>query len=161
MGTLKDILKKFYRLRMKFSNHTGMGISAESNEKKIKAPVAFYKLEAQTNNGKRVSFEKFTNKKVLLVNLAIKCGFTPQYDELQELQQLHNVKIIILGFPSNDFGSQEPGSDEDIAEICKINFGVTFQLFHKDHVKGVDKQPVYQWLCDASKKFLRTSCSMF
>ena len=65
--------------------------------------------------------------------------------------QLHKDKIIILGFPSDDFGGQEPGSDDEIAEFCKINFGVTFQLFHKDHVKGFEKQPVYQWLCNAAK----------
>ena len=91
-----------------------------------------------------IGFEKFKGKKILIVNLASKCGFTPQYDELEKLNQLHKDKISILGFPSDDFGGQEPGSDDEIAEFCRINFGVTFQLFHKDHVKGNDKQLVYQ-----------------
>lgn len=136
---------------MKLSKHTGLGISIASNEKKIKAMVSFYSLQATANNGEIISFEKFRNRKTLLVNLASKCGFTPQYDELEKLQQLHKDKIIILGFPSDDFGGQEPGSDDEIAEFCRINFGVTFQLFHKDHVKGFEKQPVYQWLCNAAK----------
>lgn len=126
-------------------------MSIISNAKKIKAPVSFYSSQATANNGTLISFERYRNKKILLVNLASKCGFTPQYDELEKLQQLYNDKITILGFPSDDFGGQEPGSDEEIAEFCKINFGVTFQLFHKDHVIGISKQPVYQWLCEAAK----------
>jgi glutathione peroxidase len=136
---------------MKFSKHTGMAISIISNESKIKAPVSFYNLEATANNGQVISFENYRDKKVLLVNLASKCGFTPQYDELEKLQQIHKDKITILGFPSDDFGGQEPGSDNDIAEFCRINFGVTFQLYHKNHVKDLEKQPVYQWLCDEAK----------
>ncbi|MEO6455472.1 MAG: glutathione peroxidase [Ginsengibacter sp.] len=136
---------------MQFSKQTGFGISVSSNQKNIKSRVSFYHLEAKSNNGKVMSFEKFRNKKILIVNLASKCGFTPQYYELEKLHQLYKDKIIILGFPSNDFGAQEPGNDDKIAEFCRVNFGVTFQLFHKDHVKGFKKQPVYQWLCDPAK----------
>ena len=151
MDIFKKILKKIYGARMQFSKHTGLGISITSNKEIIKAPVSFYGLEAKANNGDLISFEKFRDKKILLVNLASKCGFTPQYKELEKMHQLHQDKITILGFPSNDFGGQEPGSDEEIGEFCRINFGVTFQLFHKDHVKGLAKQPVYRWLCEAAK----------
>jgi glutathione peroxidase len=151
MGIFKKIITKIYGTRMKFSKHSGMGISITSNKKQMKALHSFYSLQANANNGQLIDFERFRGKKVLLVNLASKCGFTPQYNELEKLHQLHNDKIIVLGFPSDDFGGQEPGSDEEIAEFCRINFGVTFQLFHKDHVKGLVKQPVYQWLCNASK----------
>jgi glutathione peroxidase len=151
MGILKKIITKFYGLRMKISKLTGMGIDISTNNKKIKSPESFYSLEAKANNGEVVGFEKFRGKKVLLVNLASQCGYTPQYNELEELYQLHKNKITVLGFPSNDFGGQEPGTDEEIEQFCKVNFGVTFPLFHKDHVTGNDKQPVYQWLCNADK----------
>ena len=136
---------------MKISKLTGAGISISSNYKKIKPPESFYGLSAKANNGVVVNFEKFRGKKILLVNLASQCGYTPQYNELEKLYQLHNNKMIVLGFPSNDFGGQEPGTDEEIENFCKVNFGVTFPLFHKDHVTGNDKQPVYQWLCNADK----------
>ena len=95
--------------------------------------------------GEEIQFEKYRGKKTLLVNLASQCGYTPQYAELEKLHQ-QNKDIIILGFPSNNFGAQEPGTDDEIAEFCKVNFGVTFQLFKKDDVKGNNRQPVYQWL---------------
>lgn len=136
---------------MKLSKLTGAGVSININDTKMKPIVSFYNLAATANNGELISFEKYRGKKVLLVNLASQCGFTPQYGELEKLHQLYNDKVTLLGFPSNDFGKQEPGTDEDIAKFCKINFGVTFQLFHKDHVKGKDKQPVYQWLTSADK----------
>lgn len=151
MGILKNIITKLYALRMKLSKHTGMGVNIASNENKMKPPVSFYTLQATANNGQLIKFEKFTGRKILLVNVASKCGYTPQYDELEKLHQLYKDKVTILGFPSDDFGGQEPGSDDEIAEFCRVNFGVSFQLFHKDHVKGFEKQPVYQWLSDESK----------
>lgn len=151
MGLLRNIIKNSYGFRMKISKLTGLGISKQSNNKLVTAPENFYSLKAKATNGEEVGFEKFRGKKILIVNLASQCGFTPQYDQLEELFQLHKNKITVLGFPSNDFGGQEPGTDEEIEQFCKVNFGVTFPLFKKDHVKGKDKQPVYQWLCDAKK----------
>ncbi len=136
---------------MKISKLTGMGLDISTNIKKITPPESFYKLQAKANNGEVISFEKFRGKKILLVNLASQCGFTPQYNALEELNKLHKNKIVVLGFPSNDFGGQEPGTDKEIENFCKVNFGVTFPLFQKDRVKGNDKQPVYQWLCNADK----------
>jgi glutathione peroxidase len=151
MGILKKIIKELYGFRMKISKLTGMGIAISENNKKISPDQSFYSLKAKATNGEEIGFEKFRGKKILIVNLASQCGFTPQYNQLEELYQLHKNKITVLGFPSNDFGGQEPGTDEEIEQFCKVNFGVTFPLFQKDHVKGVNKQPVYQWLCDAAK----------
>ena len=150
MGFIKKLISLLYPLRMKFSKLTGKGIRITENKSNKKAPVNFYSLKAISNSGQEIQFEKYHGKKILLVNLASQCGYTPQYAELEKLHQ-QNVNIIILGFPSNNFGSQEPGSDDEIAEFCKVNFGVTFQLFKKDNVKGNKRQPVYQWLCDENK----------
>jgi len=151
MSILRKIISKSYDFRMKFSKITGMGMDIKNNDKNSKPFDSFYKLHAKTNNGEVISFEKFKGKKVLLVNLASQCGYTPQYSELEKLNQLHKEKITIPGFPSNDFGGQEPGTDKEIADFCKVNFGVTFPLFQKDHVAGKDRQPVYEWLSNANK----------
>lgn len=151
MGIFKKIINASYNTRMHFSKITGMGISTNTNEKNIKPPVSFYSLNATNNKGETISFEHLKGKKVLIVNLASQCGFTPQYSQLEELHQHNNEELTILGFPSNDFGGQEPGTDEEIENFCKVNFGVTFPLFKKDHVKGEGKQPVYDWLTNAQK----------
>ena len=150
MALIKKLITSTYRLRMKLSKLTGKGIKIRENSKNKKAPVNFYSLKATTNAGKEILFERYHGKKVLLVNLASQCGYTPQYAELEKLHQ-QNENVIILGFPSNNFGAQEPGTDTEIAEFCKVNFGVTFQLFKKDDVKGNNKQSVYQWLSDKNK----------
>jgi glutathione peroxidase len=110
-----------------------------------KAP-SFYEFKMKANNGKEIDFSSFKGKTVLLVNVASKCGYTPQYKELEKLHQQYKDKLIILGFPADNFGHQEPGSDEQIAEFCEINFGVTFQLFQKSSVRGKDQNPVFYWL---------------
>jgi glutathione peroxidase len=91
-------------------------------------------------------------KKVLIVNTASDCGFTGQYDELEKLHQQYKDKLIILGFPANDFKEQEKGDDAGIAEFCKVNFGVTFQLMQKSHVvKSAEQNPVFAWLSHKEK----------
>ena len=150
MSLLGKIIIASYSLRMKISKLTGLGIKTENNMSNKNAPVNFYSLKAMANTGEEIEFEKYRGKKVLLVNVASQCGFTPQYAELERLHQ-QNKDVVILGFPSNNFGAQEPGSDEVIAEFCKVNYGVTFQLFKKNDVKGNNKQPVYQWLSDETK----------
>jgi glutathione peroxidase len=84
----------------------------------------------------------------MIVNVASKCGFTKQYAALQELNEKHGDKIAILAFPANNFGGQEPGSNEEIKEFCSTNYGVTFPVFEKVSVKGFDKHPLYRWLSD-------------
>lgn len=111
-------------------------------------PKNFHEFKLNNIDGDEVDFSRFKGKKVLLVNVASKCGYTSQYAELQELHEKHGDKITVLGFPANNFGGQEPGTEEDIKAFCSENFGVTFPMFEKISVKGVDKHPLYRWLSD-------------
>ncbi|MEO7265000.1 MAG: glutathione peroxidase [Ferruginibacter sp.] len=116
------------------------------------APESIYALTATKNNGEIYSFKNLAGKKLLIVNTASDCGFTAQYEGLQQLYEQYKDKIEILAFPSNEFGGQEKADDETIASFCKINFGVTFPLMQKSVVKKRDHQhPVYQWLTDETK----------
>jgi len=117
-----------------------------------KSNVPFYDLKAVANNGSEFNFAQLKGKKVLLVNTASNCGYTPQYDDLQKLYEQYQNKLVILGFPANDFKEQEKGNDEDIAQFCKINFGVTFPLMKKSTViKGAEQNPVFKWLSDSTQ----------
>jgi glutathione peroxidase len=111
-------------------------------------PKNFHEFKLKNIDGEEVDFSQYQGKKVLLVNVASKCGYTSQYAELQELHEKHGDKITVLGFPANNFGGQEPGTEEDIKAFCSENFGVTFPMFEKISVKGVDKHPLYRWLSD-------------
>ncbi|AYA35793.1 glutathione peroxidase [Hymenobacter oligotrophus] len=102
-------------------------------------------------NGKPVQLSQYKGKKLLIVNTASECGYTPQYKELEELYKKHSDRVTVLGFPANNFGGQEPGSNEQIAAFCEKNYGVTFPLFGKVSVKGDDTAPLYQFLSDKSK----------
>ncbi|QNL20689.1 glutathione peroxidase [Hyphobacterium sp. CCMP332] len=106
----------------------------------------FYSFKLKSIEGDLINFSKYQGKKVMLVNVASKCGYTPQYAELQELHEKHGDRVVILGFPANNFGSQEPGNNSEIALFCRRNYGVEFQMFEKISVKGVDMHPLYQWL---------------
>ncbi len=150
MPFINNLIASTYPLRMSISKLSGLGINILENKKDIKAPISFYSLRAIANNGEEVSFEKYRGKKVILVNLASQCGYTPQYAELEKLHQQHK-NLVILGFPSNNFGAQEPGSDQEIELFCKINYGVSFLLFKKEDVVGMSQQQVYQWLSDKDK----------
>ncbi len=109
---------------------------------------SIYDLSVKSLDGKSViRFSDFKGKKVLFVNTASKCGYTPQYEGLQKLQDQYKGKLVIIGFPCNQFLSQEPGTAEEIETFCKKNYGVTFLLSEKIDVKGKDQHPVYQWLC--------------
>ena len=151
MTIIQKLLRIFYPLRMQFSSLTGAGKNQTMNSSQIVPPVPFYSLAATGNNGLQAGFDQCRGKYLLIVNLASNCGFTGQYAELETLYKTYKDRLVILGFPSNDFGAQEPGSDEAIAEFCKINYGVSFPLFTKGMVKGENKQPVYQWLTDPQK----------
>ncbi len=115
-------------------------------------PMSFHDFSLTSIDGKAIDFKKYKGKKVLIVNVASECGYTPQYEDLQMLHQQFGDKVAILGFPANNFGSQEPGSNEDIQQFCKANYGVTFQMFEKISVVGKDQDPLYQWLEEASGK---------
>lgn len=109
----------------------------------------FYDFKIKDINGQEVDFNSFKGKKIMIVNVASKCGYTKQYAALQELNEQYGDKIVILGFPANNFGGQEPGSNEEIKEFCTTEFGVTFPMFEKVSVKGFDKHPLYRWLSDS------------
>lgn len=107
----------------------------------------FYSFTAQNNRGEEVSMEVYRGKTVLLVNTASKCGFTPQYRELQELyDQYGEWGLAVLGFPCDQFAHQESGSDEEIAQFCSLNYGVTFPIFHKVEVNGSGAHPLFKYL---------------
>ncbi|MEI9921165.1 MAG: glutathione peroxidase [Bacteroidota bacterium] len=107
---------------------------------------SLYDFKMPALDGKAVDFSKYKGKTVLIVNTASKCGFTPQYADLQAMNDKYKDKVVILGFPANNFGSQEPGTNSEIAEFCTKNYGVTFQMFEKISVKGDDVAPLYAWL---------------
>lgn len=107
----------------------------------------FYSLSIKALDGsKTINFNQFKGKKVLLVNVASECGYTPQYKELQALHNQYKDKLVVIGFPCNQFGGQEPGASKDIAAFCEKNYGVTFLLTEKIDVKGDKQHAVYQWL---------------
>ena len=97
-------------------------------------------------DGAEVSFSDFLGKKILIVNTASKCGFTPQYVDLEELHKQYKDNLVIVGFPANNFGGQEPGSNEEIASFCKKNYGVSFLMAEKVSVNGSDIHPIFAWL---------------
>jgi glutathione peroxidase len=147
MTIRQKLLKAFYPAFMALS-----GSKAKSFGKTdVTPPVPFYSLKANANNGTAYDFAQLKGKKVLLVNTASDCGYTNQYDDLQKLHKQFQNKLVILGFPANDFKEQEKGTDDDIAQFCKINFGVTFPLMKKSTViKGADQNPVFKWLSDST-----------
>ncbi|WP_181306782.1 glutathione peroxidase [Rufibacter sp. XAAS-G3-1] len=107
---------------------------------------SLYDIPLKTIDGKDANLQQYKGKKMLIVNVASECGFTPQYADLEKLHRLHGDKVVVLGFPANDFGGQEKGSNEEIAQFCQKNFGVTFPLFQKGSVIGAEQQPMYKWL---------------
>lgn len=122
------------------------------NSKGQKNPVAnnFYELKATSLQGREISMSDYKGKVVLIVNTASKCGFTPQYEGLEALNLKYKDKgLVILGFPCNQFLKQEPGTAEEIEQFCKINYGVSFQLFEKINVNGPNTDPVYLFLKNA------------
>ena len=110
----------------------------------------FYRLTAKTLDGQTFECSSLKGKRVLIVNTASRCGYTPQYKKLQALHEAHaGDDFVILGFPCNQFGRQEPGSAGEISEFCTKNYGVEFQMMEKVDVKGDNQHTVYGWLCDA------------
>lgn len=115
------------------------------------AKATVYDFTVEDINGKPVKLSQYKGKKLLIVNTASECGFTPQYKELEELYKKHGSKVTVLGFPANNFGGQEPGTNLQIASFCEKNYGVTFPLFSKVSVKGADTAPLYQFLGDKAQ----------
>jgi glutathione peroxidase len=129
------------------------GIFADKKEIKVrpeetveaKGSLYDFKMESLIGNDK-IDFSRYKGKKVILINVASECGFTKQYADWQAFHQKYGKDIVVLGFPANNFGGQEPGSEEEIATFCQKNYGVTFQMFDKISVTGKDQHPLYKWL---------------
>jgi len=107
---------------------------------------SIHTFDFQTIDGKTMSFSSFKGKKILIVNTASRCGYTSQYEDLEKLHKQYGSKLIIIGFPANNFGGQEPGSNSDINSFCKKNYGVSFIMASKVSVKGSDMIPLFKWL---------------
>jgi glutathione peroxidase len=111
----------------------------------------FYDFKVKTLEGKDFDFASLKGKKVMIVNTASKCGYTPQYEDLQTLYEQFGQKLVIIGFPANNFMNQEPGSAEEIRQFCTSKYEVTFPMMEKISVKGADMHPLYQWLTSKDK----------
>lgn len=115
------------------------------------AAKSIYDFSVEALDGSRINFSAFKGKKILIVNTASECGYTPQYEGLEALYKKYKGKLVIVGFPANNFGGQEPGSNTEIKEFCKKNYGVSFPMAAKISVKGEDTAPIYKWLCNKSE----------
>jgi glutathione peroxidase len=115
------------------------------------AKTSFYQFTLNGLDGTPIPMESYKGKKIIVLNVASECGYTPQYADWQKFYTEHQDKFVVLGFPCNDFGHQEPGSAKEITTFCQKNYGVTFQMFEKVHVTGAEKSPVYQWLTDPAQ----------
>ena len=147
----QKILKAVYPLFMWWSNKKGVG-TKKLGSTDVAPPVSFYSLKDTLINGTPFDFASLKGRKVLLVNTASDCGYTGQYDDLQKLSERYKDKLVVIGFPANDFKEQEKGNNNDIAEFCRINFGVSFPLMQKSVVIRKEGQnPVLQWLTDPAK----------
>jgi len=110
------------------------------------ATQSVYDIAINSIQGQPIDLHQFRGKKILFVNVASKCGFTPQYRDLQKLQDKYIETLVIIALPCNQFGKQEPGTAEEIQEYCEINYGISFLITEKIKVKGTDQHPLYQWL---------------
>lgn len=110
------------------------------------ATATLHDIKINSLQRQPINLHQFKGKKLLFVNVASKCGFTPQYKDLQNLQETYKDNLIIIGVPCNQFGKQEPGVANDIQEFCEVNYGVTFLMTEKIEVKGKNQHPLYQWL---------------
>ena len=112
---------------------------------------SIHSFKVKSIDGGQIDFSKYKGKKIMVVNTASKCGYTPQYEQLQKVYSQYKDKLVIIGFPCNQFGGQEPGSNEEIVEFCQKNYGVNFPLADKVDVKGSTQSPIYQWLTQKAK----------
>jgi glutathione peroxidase len=112
---------------------------------------SIHNFKVKSIEGGTIDFSKFKGKKILVVNTASKCGYTPQYEALQKVYKEYGSKLVVVGFPCNQFGGQEPGTEEEVQSFCKVRYGVTFPLSAKVDVKGEGIAPIYKWLCNKSE----------
>lgn len=146
MTVRQQLLRVVYPVLMK------LGKKQQAIRLDVNPPVSLFSLSVQLNNGTVLPLSQYASKKLLLVNTASNCGYTRQYDELEALSKKYADQLVVIGFPANDFGSQEPGTDPAIAEFCRVNFGVHFPLAAKSTViRSPEQHPVFEWLSDSTK----------
>jgi glutathione peroxidase len=146
----QKVLKTIYPAFMWVTKILGKNTKELSGSKT--PPVSFYTLKGVLNDGSMLDFGTLKGKKIMLVNTASDCGYTDQYTALQQLSDQYKDKLVVLGFPANDFKEQEKGTDVEIAQFCKANYGVTFPLMQKSSViKSPQQNTIYQWLTEEAK----------
>jgi glutathione peroxidase len=152
MNVRQKFLKAVYPALIAWGKITGRRSGVLNNNQNTYPMQSFYDLVVELNNGKQFKMDAARGKKVLLVNTASECGYTAQYDDLQKLYEQFSDKLLVIGFPANDFGEQEQGNDKEIEAFCRMNFGVSFPLAKKSVViEGKEQNPVFKWLTQKSK----------
>ncbi len=151
MTNRQKILKAVYPALMFYNKLTGKKSKVMENNESTVLLRSIHDLSVHLNNGSELKLETLKGKKILLVNTASNCGYTSQYEDLQHLYETRKDKLVIIAFPANDFKEQEKGTDQEIAEFCKLNFGITFPLATKSSViKGKEQNDIFKWLTDES-----------
>ncbi|MCD1117170.1 glutathione peroxidase [Chryseobacterium turcicum] len=146
-------MKKIFIVLISFIAFSNSCAQKKSEVSKVKSKQVMsktiydYKVDA-LEEGKTINFADFKGKKILIVNTASECGFTPQYEDLEKLSKEYGDKLVIVGFPANNFGGQEPGTNVEIGAFCQKNYGVTFPLAAKVSVKGEDTAPIFKYLTE-------------
>ena len=148
----QSILKAIYPLIMLPGKLFGSAKAIQKNTSNKLPLTNIYDLELGLNNGTKIRMDQFKGKKILLVNTASDCGYTGQYEALEQMHKQYGSKLVVIGFPANDFKDQEKKDDAAIAEFCKVNYGVSFLLAKKSSViKGNDQNPLFAWLSHADQ----------
>ena len=132
-------------------------LTITNKSSKMSAKKSIYDIEINSLQGKPINLSLFKGKKILFVNVASKCGFTPQYKELQKLHNLYEESLVVIGVPCNQFGKQEPGNSSEIDEFCQVNYGVSFLITEKISVKGKEQHPLYSWLTNKNENGRKNS----
>ena len=132
-------------------------LTITNKSSKMSSKKSIYDIEINSLQGKPINLSLFKGKKILFVNVASKCGFTPQYKELQKLHNLYEESLVVIGVPCNQFGKQEPGNSTEINEFCQVNYGVSFLITEKISVKGKEQHPLYSWLTNKNENGRKNS----
>jgi glutathione peroxidase len=145
-GILSVIGQFIYPLRKQLNRFFNTGTVLTNKNSRMSPQKTIYDFTITGIDGNEIDLHRFKGKKMLLVNTASECGFTPQYASLQKLHELYKEKLVVIGFPSNNFGAQEPGDEKEILSFCERNYGVTFPLTEKIDVTGANQHPLFKWL---------------
>lgn len=148
---------KQFKIILLMSILSFFGCNSKNSKNTTSTTSSIYDIKIEDVNGKPLDLNQYKGKKILFVNVASKCGFTKQYDGLQELYEKYKDKLVVIGLPCNQFGEQEPGTEKEIQSFCRMNFGVEFPITEKIEVKGENQHPIYQWLTQKSKNGVKNS----